>query len=103
MPRIHQYAEKYAIADFQQDIRRQQGHYDLMSVRALAGAVGIPHTTLNPKLKDPKKLTVEDLQKIIPVIHPDIETLLVLLGCSRQEINKFRRQCNEEKQPQTAE
>lgn len=90
MPRIYQNADKYAVADFQQEVRRQQGHYDLMSVRALAGAMGVPHTTLNPKLKEPKRLTVEELQKLVPVIHPDIGILLTLLGYSKQEIKRFK-------------
>ena len=90
MPRIYQNADKYAVADFQQDIRKQQGYYDLMSVRALAGAMGVPHTTLNPKLKEPKRLTVEELQKLVPVIHPDIGILLTLLGYSKQEIKRFK-------------
>lgn len=96
MPRVHINAEKYAVADFQKEIRRQQGHYDLMSVRALAGAIGLPHTTLNPKLKEPHKLTVDDLRKIVPVIHPNIGVLLTLLGYSRQEIKKFKEETNNE-------
>ena len=90
MPRIYQYADKYAVADFQQEIRKQQGHYNLMSARSLAGAVGIPHTTLTPKLHEPDRLTVRDLQKLIRAIHPDPGSLLVLLGYSKQEIKKFK-------------
>lgn len=43
MPRIAQNAEKYAVADFQKEIRKQQGAYNVMSVRSLAAFVGIPH------------------------------------------------------------
>ena len=96
MPRIHQNAQKYAVADFQKDVRRQQGVYNLMSVRSLAGAAGIPHTTLNPKLKEPGRLTVEDIQKLVAVIHPNIEILLTLLGYSRQEIKRFKEASNNE-------
>ena len=90
MPRIYQNADKYAVADFQQEIRKQQGRYNLMSARSLAGAVGIPHTTLTPKLHEPSKLTVADLQKLVPAIHPDPVILLGLLGYSRQEIKRFK-------------
>lgn len=90
MPRIRQYEEKYAKTDFQTEIRRQQGHYNLMSCRSLSQAVGIPHSTLNPKLNDPTKLTVEDFQKLVPVLHPDPAPVLALLGFSKKEIQNFK-------------
>lgn len=90
MPRIYQNSEKYTIEDFRRNIRQQQGYYDLMSVRSLAKAMGVPHTTLSPKLKDPLKLTVEEIQKLVSVLHPDIDILLALLGYSRQEIKRFK-------------
>lgn len=90
MPRIAQNADKYAVADFQQEIRRRQGHHNVMSVRSLADLAGIPHTTLNPKLHDPNKLLVSDIRKLVKAIQPDIGILLVLLGYSKQEIKKFK-------------
>jgi len=94
VPRIYQNADKYAVAGFQQEIRKQQGQYNLMSVRSLAGAVGIPHTTLTPKLHEPHKLTIGDLQKLIKTIHPDPGILLILLGYSKQEIKKYKEDNN---------
>lgn len=96
MPRLTQNAEKYAVADFQQEIRRRQGHHNVMSVRSLAALAGIPHTTLNPKLHDPDKLLVSDIRKLVKTIHPDIGILLSLLGYSKQEIKKFKEKANEE-------
>lgn len=89
MPRIHQYDEKYATADFQAEIRRQQGYYDLMTVQALAQAVGIPRSTLHPKIHNPHKLDVEDFRKLVPVLHPDPRAVLALLGYTKKEINQF--------------
>lgn len=89
MPRIHQNAEKYAVSDFQTEIRKKQGEHDLMSVRALADKAGIPQSTLNPKIRDPDKLLVSELRKLIRTIHPDIRVVLVLLGYSTQEIKRF--------------
>ncbi len=94
MPRIRQKAKEYAVADFQQEIRRQQGYHNLMSVRALAKAIEVPHTTLNPKLKEPHKLTVAEIQKLVSVLHPDIGILLTLLGYSKQEIEKYFKNCS---------
>lgn len=90
MPRISQYAEKYAVEDFQRELRRQQGHYDLMSVRSLAEKAGIPPSTLNPKIHDPDKLLVAELRKLIRTVHPDIGAVLPLLGYSNQEIKNFK-------------
>ena len=90
MPRIHQNAERYASEDFRREIRARQGFHDLMSVRALARATGIPHSTLNPWLHEPERITVEAFQKLVPVIHPDPGVVLTLLGYTRQEIKKFK-------------
>lgn len=93
MPRIRQYDEKYTKTDFQTEIRRKQGHYDLMSCRSLSQAVGIPHSTLNPKINDPFKFTVEDFRKLVPVLHPDPAPVLALLGYSKKDIEQFKASC----------
>lgn len=90
MPKLKQYAEKYAREGFQTEIRRKQGEHDLMSVRALSREVGIPHTTLGPKLKDPDKLEVADLRKIVLAIDPDPGAVLELLGYDKKAIRKFQ-------------
>lgn len=89
MPRIHQNAERYAKEDFQKEIRRQQGEYNLMSQRSLAEAAGIPQPTLWAKLKDPDKLDVVDLRKIVAAICPDPFVLLALVGYDRKTIRNF--------------
>lgn len=90
MPRLKQNAEKYAMEGFQTEIRKKQGEYDLMSVRALAREIGIPHTTLGPKLKEPDKLEVADLRKIVTTIDPDPGVVLALLGYDRKAIRRFQ-------------
>lgn len=88
MPKIKQYADEYARRDFQTEIRIRQGQYDLMSINALARATGIPATTLGPKLKDPDKMDVVDLRKIVKTVHPDPVAVLTLLGYTGKEIRK---------------
>lgn len=92
MPKLRQYADKYAREEFQAEIRRKQGEHDLMSVRALSREVGIPPTTLGPKLKDPDKLEVADLRKIVTAITPDPAAILGLLGYDSKAIRKFMQQ-----------
>lgn len=89
MPRIYQNAEKYAQEDFRKEIRKKQGEYDLMSVRALADRAGIPQSTLNPKIHNPNKLLISELRKLIEILHPDIGVLLILLGYTKKEIRQF--------------
>ena len=89
MPRIHQYEERYAVEDFRREIRCRQGYYDLMTVQAVADAVGIPRSTLHTKLREPESLGVEDLRKLIPVLHPDPRAVLALVGYTAKEINQF--------------
>lgn len=90
MPRIYQYEDRYVIEDFQKEIRRKQGEYNLMSVRSLADQIGIPQSTLNPKIHQPGKLLISELRKLIQTLHPEIEVVLMLLGYSKKEIKKFK-------------
>lgn len=89
MPRIRQKAEVYAEEDFRKEIRRQQGEYDLMSVRSLAAAADIKSTTLHERLKEPKKFTVADLQKLVSTIRLSPVAVLTLLGYSAKDIKNL--------------
>lgn len=95
MPRILQNADKYAREDFQREIRSRQGFYDLMSLRALSDASGIPHSTLWAKLKEPDKLEVSDLRKLVKAICPDPLILLALLGYTKQDIRRMKNSLEE--------
>lgn len=89
MPRIRQLADKYAREDFSKEIRRKQGEMELMSVRALAEATDIPASTLGPKLREPDKLDVVDLRKIIKTLSPDPAAVLRFLGYESKTANKY--------------
>ena len=89
MPRIKQYAEKYAEEDFRREVRCKQGYYDLMSMTALSNETGIPRTTLAKRISIPAGMSVEELRKIIAVLHLDPEISLALLGYTTKEINRF--------------
>ena len=89
MPRIRQKAIQYTEEDFREEIRRRQGACDVMTVRALARLIDMPHTTLGYKLRDPNLLTVEDLRKLVGALKPDPKTMLLLMGYSASEIKKF--------------
>ena len=89
MPRIRQLADKYAREDFAKEIRRKQGEMELMSIRSLAEAADIPASTLGPKLREPDKLDVVDLRKIVKTLSPDPAVVLRLLGYEAKTANKY--------------
>lgn len=89
MPRIKQLADKYAREDFAKEIRRKQGEMELMSIRSLAEAADIPPSTLGPKLREPDKLDVVDLRKIVKTLSPDPAVILRLLGYETKTANKY--------------
>ena len=88
MPRIRQYAAKYANEDFQAEVRQRQGFYNVMTITALAEHIGIPRSTLGVKLKAPEKWTVDDLRKLIAGLKLNPAVVLRLLGYSSKEIKK---------------
>ena len=88
MPRIRQEADRYAREDLPEAVRKQQGVYDVMSVRALSSVVGIPLATLSRKLKDPDKLEVADLRRLVRAIQPDPRVILALIGYDSKTIRR---------------
>ncbi len=92
MPRIKQYADKYAAEDFRKEVRIRQGERDLMSKCALAEAMDIPRTTLQKRLADPMGMTFGEFKKLNQTVHPDPGVVLALLGYTGKEISKFRKE-----------
>lgn len=84
MPRIRQYEEKYAREDILREIRTKQGACNLMHIRALADATGIPYATLRRRMMNPDDFTVAELRKLNVVIHLDWEKLLLFIGYSKK-------------------
>lgn len=92
MPRIRQYAAKYAEEDFKKEIFRcLTDRYEDVSVRALSRETGISQGTLNTKIRhDNSNLDVSELQRIVAVLNPNPGILLKLLGYSQAQITKFK-------------
>lgn len=90
MPRIKQYADKYAAEDFRKEVRMRQGELDLMSKTLLAERAEIPRTTLIKRLSDPMGMSFEEFRKINKAIHPDPGVVLALLGYDAKAIRRFR-------------
>lgn len=80
MPRIRQYKEEYAKADFIKAIKKTQIDADISNFKQLAEQAGIPYTTLWRRLQDPDTLTVGQLKAIITTIPLPAEAVLYFLG-----------------------
>lgn len=80
MPRIRQYKEEYAKADFIKAIKKTQIDADISNFKQLAEQAGIPYTTLWRRLQDPDTLTVGQLKAIIKTISLPSEAVLSFLG-----------------------
>lgn len=80
MPRIRQYKEEYAKADFIKAIKKTQIDADIANFKQLAEQSGIPYTTLWRRLQDPDTLTIGQLKAIIKTISLPSDVVLTFLG-----------------------
>ena len=79
MPRIRQNADKYRKADFEGRCRAQMA---LMGIadRELAQIVGMSHTTLWRRIREPGTLRVDELVKITKALELGNDDVLGLVG-----------------------
>ena len=89
MPKLRQYADKYAAEDFRKEMRIRQGEQDLMSKSALAEAANLPRTTVTKRLAEPETMTFGEFRKLNEAVHPDPVAVLPLLGYTMKDIKKL--------------
>lgn len=79
MPRIKQYADKYRKEDFEGRCRAQMA---LMGIadRELAEIVGMSHTTLWRRIRNPDELRMGELVKLIQALQLGEQDVLGLAG-----------------------
>lgn len=80
MPRIRQYEEKYQREDFCKAIAHAQVDAGVKTAKALAEAVGMPHSSLWKLLQEPEKITLGQLRKIVKVIPIKPADVLAFVG-----------------------
>ena len=85
MPRIRQCGDQYRNADFMTAVRVQQARKD-MSQKELAEMIGVTPSGLCVALRNPERLTVERLRKMIASLQLEPEAMLRFLGYSEREI-----------------
>lgn len=85
MPRTKLGAAEYAAADFQREIRVKMAYYDL-DQKNLARKAGIDPSTLSRRLKDPKKITLAELESLHRVLHLDLAMILPMFGAQKKDL-----------------
>ena len=92
MPKIPQYADKYAAESLLREIRTRQGAADLMNNRALADASGIPYQTFLRRLKHPEDFTLGEIRLLVKVIPLNPFSLLSFVGYAKKDIKKYTKE-----------
>ena len=90
MPRIKQLESQYLQSDLLREIRVRRAFLDIPRDQDLADMTGIPLSTLWGKLKEPEKMTVLQLRKIIRALALDPEIVLRFLGYDGAQIKKLK-------------
>ena len=89
MPKIRQYAEKYAHDDFVKEIGAKSVWAGFQTNEELGNAVGVSATSVGNYKRDPGKIKIKTMQKMISVLRLDPEIVLRYLGYSTQDIKKL--------------
>lgn len=94
MPRIRQYADRYAVEDFWKEIDRCCPLAGIQSNNAVAleEKTGVDHQTLRNYRKGKTEMRVSVLKKLVTTLHPDPAVILKTLGYSEKEIRAFARE-----------
>lgn len=94
MPRIRQYAERYASEDFWKEIDRCCPLAGIQSdnASALGEKIGEDRQTLRNYRNGKTEMRVSVLQKLVTTLRPNPAVILKTLGYSEKEIRAFARE-----------
>ena len=92
MPRIRQYAELDAMADFVSELNAQRARFGYSTQRTLGPAIGVCQATAGNYMRHPDTIPFCVLRAIVKAIKPDPAILLKALGYSTQDIKKLAKE-----------
>lgn len=92
MPRIRQYAERDAMADFVAELNAQRARFGYNTQRTLGHAIGVCQATAGNYMRNPLTIPFGVLHKIVKLVKPDPAILLKALGYSAQDIKKLAKE-----------
>ena len=85
MPRTKLGSAQYAAEDFRREVRARMSYCGL-SQGDLAKKAGIDPSTRSRRLKDPRRLTLGELESLHRVLRLDLAMILPIFGASKKEI-----------------
>lgn len=98
MPRIRQLAEKYAEDDqkkvekaFWKSVKVRCTEQDIDTWADLGQQTGIPESTFQNYRANIGKVQINTMRKMVGLLKPDIQIVLLLLGYSEKDIQRFAR------------
>lgn len=98
MPRIRQLAEKYAEDDqkkvekaFWKSVKVRCAEQDIDTWADLGQQTGIPESTFQNYRANIGKVQINTMRKMVGLLKPDIQIVLLLLGYSEKDIQRFAR------------
>lgn len=80
MPRIKQYAEVYRNNDFRKVIKCQMAARDLHQ-KDLAAPLGVTPAQISNLIRDPEKMNIDKLRKLVEFLAIPPEAVLAFTGC----------------------
>ena len=83
MPRTKLGSAQYAAEDFRREVRARMSY---LSQGDLARKAGMDPSTLSRRLKDPRRLTLGELESLHRVLHLDLAMILPMFGASKKEL-----------------
>lgn len=93
MPRIRQYADKYAEADFWKEVQIRKVMVGINTDKDLSQAIGLWPSGYSKRKKDVNIFTLAEFRLLIKTLKPGPMVVLRMLGYSQKEIqNDFRKE-----------
>lgn len=91
MPRIRQYADRDAMADFMGELNAQRARFGYDTQRSLAPILGVCQATAGNYIRNPETIPFGVLRKLVKVLKPDPVLFLKAVGYTTTDIQKIER------------
>lgn len=92
MPKIRQYADKYAQDDFLKELGSRCVWAGFQTNEDLGKAIGTCGASVGNYKKDPGRIRLDTMQKMVKTLKLDPGVVLRFLGYSSQDIRKFAKE-----------
>lgn len=91
-PKLEHHRAQVMENDFLREIGARSAWAGMSGCEALGKAISVSAQSVCNYRKDPGKIKMETMQKLVKVLKPDIGIVLRFLGYSNQEIKRFAKE-----------